>query len=138
MTGKVGAVVGPGLGPGVGAGGAAAGSAAVSVAPATLSAGVGSANSIDGAGVRVAAALAAETMTRTWAVEPAARPVIVQVTNWPVVEHVPEPATAERMVKPAGTVSVKVIGAVPGPLLVTVNAYSEAPPVVIGTATPTR
>ena len=63
---------------------------------------------------------------------------IVQLTVWPAVVHVPDPATAERIVSPAGTPSVKVTGAVETPPLETVKAYSDAPPagIVAGAADP--
>ena len=51
---------------------------------------------------------------------PEARPVIVQVTVWLAMVQVPDAATAESTVSPAGTASVNVIGPVSGPALLTV------------------
>ena len=51
---------------------------------------------------------------------PAARPVIVHVTVWLATAQVPEAATAESIVRPAGTPSVNVIGSELGPAFVTV------------------
>lgn len=55
---------------------------------------------------------------------PTPRPLTVHVTVCPLAEHVPSAATAELIVRPAGTWSTNVIAPVAGPPLVTAEDSS--------------
>lgn len=112
--------------------GLAAGGFTVSVADVLLFAVCGSGSEVEtlAASLKVPAEGAATTID-TLAPALAAPPSIVQLTACPATAQLPNPATAERILRAPGTVSVNVIGAVPGPERVTVNKYSPTPKAVI-------
>jgi hypothetical protein len=112
--------------------GVLAGRFTVNVADALLLAVLGSASDVETLAVSVnLPAEGAVTTIETLELAPEESALIVQLTACPVTVQVPDPATADRIVRPLGTVSVNVIGTVVGPAWETVNEYSAAPPAVI-------
>jgi hypothetical protein len=71
------------------------------------------------------------TMIATVVLCPDANPLIMHVTVWPLVVQGPDPVAANSIVSPAGTLSVNVIGAEPGPPLDTVEENTAELPTVV-------